>query len=98
MSTPKSQSHNLVSDKLKTRREDDVVIFDYSLNPGYLKHFDRNLSKEDSQLEGLFSEDDDIFFQVSKDRFIGSEQFNQIINLTRGPPLIQSGEPRLGIM
>jgi len=91
-------SHNLVSEKLKNRREDDVVIFDYSLNPDYLKRVDRNAFEGGGLSAGLFSEDDDIFFQVSKDRLKDSKQFDEIINHTRALPLIQSPEPRLGIM
>jgi len=91
-------SRNLVSEKLKNRREDDVVIFDYSLNPDYLRRVDRNPFEGGGRSAGLFGEDDDIFFRVSKDRLIDSKQFDQIINLTGAPPLIQSREPRLGIM
>jgi len=82
-------SRNLTSEKLKDRKEDDVVIFDYSL------------SREDGNppvggsgpSSGGSSEDEDRFFQVSKDMLIESEQFSQVIN----PRLIQSRE-RLAIM
>jgi len=82
-------SRNLTSEKLKDRKEDDVVIFDYSL------------SREDGNppvggsgpSSGGSSEDDDRFFQVSKDRLIESEQFSQVIN----PRLMQS-RARLAIV
>jgi len=86
-------SYNLTSEKLKDRKEDDVVIFDYSLGG----------SDESPPVEGGgpssggSDEDDDRFFQVSKDRLIESEQLNQIINLTKEPGPIQS-RARLCIM
>ena len=86
-------SHNLTSEKLKDRKEDDVVIFDYSLC-----HEDGSppVERGGPSLEG-FGKDDDRFFQVSKDRLIDSEQFNQVISPTGEPGLIQS-RARLGIM
>ncbi|CUS12896.1 unnamed protein product, partial [Tuber aestivum] len=47
---------------------------------------------------GRFSADDDIFFRVPKDRFIGSEQFDQIINPTKEPRLALSRGSRLSIL
>ena len=91
-------SHNLASEKLKSRKEDHVVIFDYSLNPDYLNRSDENPFEEDGSSSGHFSADDDIFFQVSKKELIGSKQFDRIINPTKEPPLTPSRGPRLGIM
>jgi len=87
------QSRNLTSEKLKDRKEDDVVIFDYSLS-----REDRNPPVEGSgPSSGGPGEDDDRFFQVPKDRLVESEQFSQVINRTRAPQLMQS-RARLGIM
>ena len=87
-------SYNLTSEKLKDRTEDDVVIFNYSLSRG-----DRNPPVErDGPSSRNIREEDDIFFQVSKDTLIESEQFNQAINPEKEPRLIQSREPRLAIM
>jgi len=87
-------SSNLASEKLKNRKEEDVVIFAYSLKPA-----DRNpVAEEDGPSSGCFSEEDDIFFQVSKDRLIESKQQNQILNLTKESRPIQSLGPRLAIM
>ena len=91
-------SHNLASEKLKPRTEHHVVIFDYSLNPDYLNRADGNPFEEGGLSPGHFSADDDIFFQVSKNEFIESKQFDQIINFTKEPPLIPSRGQRLGIM
>jgi len=91
-------SHNLASEKLKPRKEHDVVIFDYSLNPDYLNRADENPFEEDGPSSGHFSADDDIFFQVSEKELIGSKQFDQIINPTKEPRLTLSQGPRLGIM
>jgi len=85
---------NLTSEKLKNRKEEDVVIFVYSLRPA-----DGNAVDEGgSPSSGGFSEGDDIFFQVPKDRLIESKQLNQIINPTKESQLIQSLGPLLSIM
>jgi len=92
-------SYNLASEKLQNRGDDDVVIFDYSLNPGYLSLVDGDPSAEgEDPPSGHFSEDDDIFSQVSKDTLIESKEFDQIINPKKEPLLILSRGPRLGIM
>ena len=86
-------SYNLTSEKLKDRKEDDVMIFNYSLNCA-----DGNSPVERGGLSSRnFSEDDDIFFLVPKDALIGSEQFGQAINPEKEPRLMQSRE-RLAIM
>ena len=89
-----SPSYNLRSGELRNRKEDDVVIFHYSLSRGNGK-----LPVEEG---GPSSEhpsgDDDVFFLVSKDRLTESEQFNQIINPTKDHRLIQSRGSRLAIM
>jgi len=88
-----SPSCNLTMEKLKDRKEEDVVIFDYSLSLP-----DRNLPIEEGDpSSGLSNEEDDRFFQVSKDRLIESEEFNQTINYAKEPPP-QSRRPRLVIM
>jgi len=85
-------SCSLTSEKLKDRKGDDVVIFNYSLS-----RVDGDPLIEGSPpSSGSFGEDD-IFSQVPKDRLIESDQFNQIINPTMEPRLIQS-RARLGIM
>jgi len=87
-------SYNLTSEKLKSRKEEDVVIFDYSLSC-----VDENPSIQGSgSCSGRFSEGDDIFFQVPKDRLIESKQFNQIINPTKESRPIQSRGLRLAVM
>ena len=92
-------SHNLTSNKLQNRGEDEVVIFDFSLNQGDLSRVNGNPSAEDGgPSSGRFGEEDDIFFRVSKDDLIESEQFNQIINSTKESRPILSHGPRLGIM
>ncbi|CUS12902.1 unnamed protein product [Tuber aestivum] len=68
--------NNLVSEKLRNRQDDEVVIFDYSLDPDYL-------SDESDEFPLEQSNADDIFFRVSKEQ-VGSDRFNQIINFTRG--------------
>ena len=86
-------SYNLTSEKLKDRREDDVVIFDYSLC----------CTDESPPVEGGdpssggSGEDDNRLFQVPKDRLIESEQFKQAINPMKEPRPTQS-RARLGIM
>ena len=70
------------------------MIFGYSLDPDYLKHEDCNPPTEGATSSRSFSADDDIFFQVPKDKLMESEQFDQIINPQQN--LLQG--PRLGIM
>ena len=92
-------SRNLASEKLNSRREDDVVIFDYSLDPNYLTLVDGDSPvEEDSPSSGRFSASDDLFFLVPQDKLIESKQFDQIINPTNEHRLILSRGPRLGIM
>ncbi|PUU82963.1 hypothetical protein B9Z19DRAFT_1040118 [Tuber borchii] len=83
----------LTSEKLKDRKEDDVVIFNYSLS-----RTDESPPVEGSSpSSGIFGENDDIFFRVPKDTLIESEQFNQVINPEKEPRLIQS-RARLSII
>jgi len=92
-------SLNLANEGLRARGEDDVVIFDYSLDPDYISHADRNpRAGEDGPSSGHLSADDDIFFRVPKKEFLGSKQFDQIINPTKEPQLILSRRLRLNIM
>ncbi|PUU79857.1 hypothetical protein B9Z19DRAFT_1124564 [Tuber borchii] len=92
-------SHNLASEKLRTRKEDDVVIFDYSLDPDYLSRVGGNpLVEEDSPLSEGFDAEHDMFFQVPKNQLIRSEQFDQIINPTKEPQEIPPRGSRLGII
>lgn len=87
-------SRSLISEKLKNRNEDDVVIFDYLLNGA-----DGNPGVEGGGLSSRsFSEEDNMFFLMPKDRLIGSKQFTRIINPTKEAQLIRSGGPRLAIM
>ncbi|PUU82946.1 hypothetical protein B9Z19DRAFT_1040095 [Tuber borchii] len=89
--------HNLASKILK-RAEDNVVIFDYSLDLDYPSSADGNTpAEEGGPSSGHFSADD-IFFQVPKHELIGSKQFDQIINPAKEPLLIRSRGPRLGII
>jgi len=84
-------SRNLTSEKLKHRKEDDVVIFDYSLSRA-----DGNPPLEGSGPSSRGTgEADDRFFQVSKDRLTESEQFSQVISPTKESRSIRA---RLGIM
>lgn len=83
-------SCSLASEKLKNRKEDDVVIFGYSLDPDYLSRPDRHPPVERGEASpGRFSGDDNRFLQVPKDRLVSieSEQFNQVINPTKEPGL-----------
>lgn len=84
-------SHNLTSEKLGNRREDEVVIFDYSLNSDHPPVERGGPSSE------RFSAGSDIFFRVSKNGLVMSKQFDRIINPTK-PRLPQSWGPRLGVM
>jgi len=88
---------NLKSQKLKNRKADDVVGFDYPLDPDYLGYVGEYPPDEEDISQG-FSEDNDIFFRVSKDRLIDSKEFNQIINPMKEPRLRRSRMPQLGIM
>ena len=91
-------SYNLASEELKkNRKEDDVVIFNYSLDPDYLKGVDGNpLAGEGAAPSGRFSADDDIFFRVSENELM--EKFDQIINpLNEARQSLIQGQ-RLGIM
>jgi len=92
-------SHSLASEKLKIRKEDDVLIFDYSLDPDHLtaRDWDPPDVVDDSSL-GRFDADDDIFFRVSKNELIESKQFDQIINPDEKSLLVLSRGARLGVM
>ena len=91
--------HNLTSKKLRTRGEDDVVIFDYSLDPDSRTRESGNPAVWGSSPSSQhFGADDDIFFRVPKNELLESKQFNKMINPTRESRLIQSWGPRLGIM
>lgn len=91
--------YSLASEKLKNRKEDDVVIFDYSIDPDYLSRLDGNPPVEGgSPSLGRVSRDTERFFRTPKDRLVESDQFNQVINPTKEPRLAQSLGPRLGIM
>lgn len=84
-------SHNFTSQKLRARKKDDVVIFNYSLNPLHLGRADGSLlAEEGGPSSGHFNAADGIFFQVPKNELIESKQFVQTINPRQ--------EPRLGIM
>ena len=84
---------NLKSEKLKDRKEDDIVIFNYLLS----RTDEIPPTEGSTPSSGSIGEDDDIFFQVPKSTLIGSEQFSQVINPAKEPRLIQSRE-RLAIM
>ncbi|PWW79093.1 hypothetical protein C7212DRAFT_360614 [Tuber magnatum] len=88
--------YRLASDKLKSRKEDDVVIFDYSLDPGSRSRVDGNpLFEQGSPPSGHFRSDNDRFFRVSRAQLIGSKEFGQI---TKEPRLTLSRGPRLGVI
>ncbi|PUU79855.1 hypothetical protein B9Z19DRAFT_1080740 [Tuber borchii] len=91
--------HHLASEKLQYRGEDDVVIFDYSLDPDYLSPARGNPPVEEGGPSSRrFGANDDIFFRVPKNKFIRSNQFDQIINPGRESPQIPSRGARLGII
>ncbi|PUU79845.1 hypothetical protein B9Z19DRAFT_1080732 [Tuber borchii] len=92
-------SYNLASEELKDRKEDDAVIFNYSLDTDYLGRVDGNPpAGGDPTSAGRISPDDDIFFRVSKDELLGSKQFDQIINpLKEARQSLTQGQ-RLGII
>ena len=90
---------SLASERLKNRKEDDVVIFDYSLDPDYLSPAGGNPPVEEGGPSSRdFAVDDDIFFLVPKNKFIESNQFDQIINPGRESLQMLSRGARLGIM
>ena len=91
--------HNLTSEKLRTRGRDDVVIFDYYLDPDYPTGESGNPAVRGSSPPSQhLGADDDIFFRVPKNELLESKQFNKIINPTKESRLTQSRGPRLGIM
>lgn len=91
-------SHNLTSERLGNRRKDEVVIFDYSLNPDHQGRLggDPPVERGGPSSE-RFSAGSDIFFRVSKNGLVMSKQFDRIINPTKPRPP-QSWGPRLGVM
>ena len=93
-------SHNLASEELgENRKEDDVVIFGYSLDQDYLGRVDGNPpTGGDAASSRRFSVDDDIFFRVSRNKLIESKQFVQIINPPKEARQSLTQEQRLGIM
>jgi len=74
------------------------VIFDYSLDPDYLKRDDGFPSAKDATPPGRFSADDDIFFRVPKHELMRSKQLEQIINPSGESQQRAIQGPRLGIM
>ena len=90
--------HGLASEKLRNRKEDDVVIFDYSLNPDHLSIPDGNPLVEESGPSSKHFVKADIFFRVSKHQLIEYELFNQIINPTKEPQILRLLGPRLRVM
>lgn len=77
---------DLASKKLRNRGENDVVIFDYSLDLG-----DGDPPAEGNGLSSGHLNSGDRFFQTSKDDLMSPEKFDRIIE----PQLTLS---RLGIM
>ena len=69
------------------------MIFDYSLSPA-----DEDYEVEGSSSSGRLSEDDDIFFRVSKDMLTDSDQFSQIINPKKESQPMRLRGQRLAIM
>ena len=70
----------------KDRKEEDVVIFNYSLS-----RTDGNPPFEvRGPSSGSFIKGDNIFFQVLKDRHIEWDKFNRVISPTKEPRLIRS--------
>ena len=90
-------NYSLASEKLKDRKADDVVIFDYSLDPDYLKRADEFPPSEGSARPGHFSANDDIFSLVCKNELMRSKQFEQAISSQESQHHLSQG-PRLGIM
>jgi len=91
-------SHNLASEKLKSRGDNDVVIFGYTLNPDYLKNVDGNPPVGGGPSSRHSAADHDVFFRVPKNELTTSEPFEKIINTPTELPLQLSRESRLGIM
>lgn len=92
-------SHNLASAKLRTRKEDDVVIFHYFLDPDYLKGAEGNPPVEEGAASSRrHSVADDVFFLVSKNELKESKQFDQIISPPKEPLQNLPQGPRLGVM
>ncbi|KAG0128938.1 hypothetical protein HOY82DRAFT_621333, partial [Tuber indicum] len=87
---------SLTSEKLRERKEDDVVIFDYSLDPSYLRGY-IPIEEEGSSLRN-WGADDDLFLRVPKDMLLESEQFDQIINSIKEPLSTLSRGSRLCII
>ena len=80
---------------IETRKKEDVAIFHYWY---LLSSADENpLVERGGPSLVRSSEDDNIFFQVSKDRLIESQQFSQVTNPTEGVRLLLPRGPRLGI-
>ena len=76
---------HLTSERLKDRKEEDIVIFNHLLNRA-----DGNPPVErHGSASGSSGEDDYILFQVLKDRLIESEKFNRVINPTKEPQPIK---------
>ena len=90
-------SYNLTSEKVSDRGEDDVVIFDYSLNPDYQYRVDKDPPTEGGGPSSEHPSIDNIFFRVPKNELVISKQFDRIINSIK-PRLAQSWRPRLGVM
>ncbi|PWW79092.1 hypothetical protein C7212DRAFT_355230 [Tuber magnatum] len=86
--------HNLTSEKLRGRGQNEVVIFEYLLNPGYLSRGDGDPEDEDG--DSSSGAESDVFFRVSKDELMESHQFDQVIDPTGKP--IEPVVPRLGII
>jgi len=81
------------SENLEDRKEDDVVVFNYSLSRS-----DGNPPvEENGPSSRSLGETSDVFFQVPKNRLIESEQFNRVISPRKDPRPIESRAP-LGIM
>jgi len=92
-------SYNLASEKLEDRGTDDVVIFCYHLDPGYLSCVEGDApTGGDCPSLARFSAGDDKFFRVSKKELIESKQLNQITDPGKESQPIHSWVPWLGIM
>ncbi|RPB03055.1 hypothetical protein L873DRAFT_1841387 [Choiromyces venosus 120613-1] len=75
-----------VSEKLRNREENDVVIFNYSSKPNYPHGVDRegSIERSSSENEEQFDIENDRFCLVPKEKLIESTEFDQIINLDPG--------------
>ncbi|PUU82957.1 hypothetical protein B9Z19DRAFT_1061389 [Tuber borchii] len=92
-------SYSLASEKLKNRKEDDVVIFDYPIDPNYLSCLGGNPPVEGGGPSlGRVNGDTERFFRAPRDKLVESEQFNRVINSTKEPRLAQPKGLRLGII